>query len=143
MKLRELMNQRFNASTELLAACMRTSRAQVRNYLAKDTEVAELADGRWVVVNRHTVVVPATPVADKTFVETLSDTIKHLEQLPEDGDWHRATVSVGQFLSGNPYRWAIELLVKTSGDVSVSVDTDESIQMSAARTLRTLLPQGA
>jgi len=57
MKLRELRNIKFDASTARMAKAMNASPNNVRQWMSEDREVAQLANGDFVMLTAQTKIV--------------------------------------------------------------------------------------
>ena len=59
MKLKDLLKQKFSDSTQAAAKAADTSDASMRNFKAQDREVLELANGDYIILSKHTVIIKA------------------------------------------------------------------------------------
>lgn len=57
MKLTTLLKTKFNNSTQLAAKAAGISDASMRNFKSQDREVLELANGDYIIVSKHTVII--------------------------------------------------------------------------------------
>ena len=57
MKLSTLLKQKFSNSTQEAAKAANISDASMRNFKSQDREVMQLANGDYVILNKHTVII--------------------------------------------------------------------------------------